>query len=252
MINKKIASEFGIGIILLVAIIMGGSVWLQSRKIVNNQEVSPDKKQSVIVQPVDDLKIDVPSGWKLHKNDVLGIQFIYPEYWGQPKTEPVENITNLNSVTKDYADEENDYYDSVYIRFSPEESDDTWHVPTIKFFGDKYRGEYYGNTNAHEFGYINNIQELKKTGDICSYKVDFNTEYQNTLSESFTTCKNNVKETLIKEKEVFDDGALYSYDLDRYSFFKLHNGFFDNVLIKENLAYVLQTKKLEMNMDASL
>ena len=40
MLNKKIASEIGIGIILLVAIAMGANVWLQSKGKTDQQQIS--------------------------------------------------------------------------------------------------------------------------------------------------------------------------------------------------------------------
>ena len=50
MFNKKIASEVGVGIILLIAIILGGSFWMQSKKIENIKQAPVAAVQKPIEQ----------------------------------------------------------------------------------------------------------------------------------------------------------------------------------------------------------
>ncbi|KKP97389.1 MAG: hypothetical protein UR99_C0013G0001 [Candidatus Moranbacteria bacterium GW2011_GWD2_36_12] len=61
MINRKIASEIAVGIILLIAIVVGGIFWLQNKKVqapviqsspVTTQSVSQTKSNQAPQQPI--------------------------------------------------------------------------------------------------------------------------------------------------------------------------------------------------------
>lgn len=263
MVNKKIISELAVGIVLLVALAVGGIFWLQDKKEtpsvssaseVNNQDQLGDKKDNN--QAIQ----NVPVGWKAYRHEILGIEFIYPESWGKPKTEPRSAITKLDGIADEFDREENANYDSVTIRFAGEDNSSlNFDVPSIRIFGNKYRGEHYPNLQAYEYGYVDNIESLKKSGNICDYKINFETEYKSTLTEIKNSCKDNVKEAIIRDKKFFgewsdEDGTseewyLYSYDVKQLGFVKLQNGFFDNVLAMQVLG---DTPQMEDTADQNV
>ena len=107
MLNKKIASEIAVGIILLVAIVCGVIFWMQGKKIAtNNQQLTIDNKKEVKpiqkggVMCTQDAKLcadgsyvsrtgpnceftacpvsDETVNWKTYKNDKFGFEFKYP------------------------------------------------------------------------------------------------------------------------------------------------------------------------------
>ncbi|EKE19357.1 MAG: hypothetical protein ACD_9C00041G0001 [uncultured bacterium] len=91
---------------------------------------------------------------------------------------------------------------------------------------------------------------MKKGGNICDYKINFETGYKSTLTEIKNSCKDNVKEIIIHDKknvgewvdseysgERIDSGILYFHDyaVKQFGFVKLRNGFFDNALVTQVL-----------------
>lgn len=96
--NKKITTEVAVGIIVIVALIIGAVVWFGS-KSVNNITQTPS-------QTVAQQKTSVPvanennqaSDWQTYRNDKYGFEFQYPKDW---KTEIVaDNIAeDCNSGT---------------------------------------------------------------------------------------------------------------------------------------------------------
>lgn len=67
MNNKKLASEFAIGIILLIVIIIGGIFWVQNKKQemfddaekgIFEQSIKAVEKEESAVQPIEDVKVD--------------------------------------------------------------------------------------------------------------------------------------------------------------------------------------------------
>lgn len=74
--NKKIASEIAIGVILLLAIVIGGIFWLQNKKemsVVQPVVIQP-VQQTPITQPVDEI-----ANWQTYANDTFGFSFKYPK-----------------------------------------------------------------------------------------------------------------------------------------------------------------------------
>jgi len=189
-----------------------------------------------------------PDGWQTYRQDILGIEFCYPPEWGQPKTDPVQNLTKLDGVVDELSkDESNAYNNSVFIGFSNESV--TW--PSLRFFNDKYKGEYYPNISATQYGPTDNISKLKSSGNICDYRIDFHTSYINTLKEIHKDCSNGIKTSLVENYENFDfiKKELYSYHLDAYAYKKFQNGYFDHLLIKYPFEYLSQNKQKLTSLD---
>ncbi|MCX6763760.1 MAG: PsbP-related protein [Candidatus Moranbacteria bacterium] len=61
--NKKIASELAIGILVLIAIVLGIVFWAGGQKV-----------QTPTIK-------DETAGWQTYKNNILGIEFKYPKDW---------------------------------------------------------------------------------------------------------------------------------------------------------------------------
>lgn len=175
--------------------------------------------------------------WNTYRNEVLGIEFQYPTEWGQPRLSPIEYVTDLSTVLKKYKNEgpNNAYSTSMEIRFTAD------NTPRLKFLSQMYPGEYYKNAQTYDMGYIDNISVLKETGNICDYKIHFDHRpiWKNTLEEIFSECNQHVKTYLIKDIEHFDE-IKYTYTLMYAGAIKLHNGFFDTVLVTQNDGIILQ------------
>jgi hypothetical protein len=174
-------------------------------------------------------RVKVPVGWKYYKNDVLGISFYYPPEWGDPYTEPSRTLTDLLKINENYQDTGNDFAFMVKIYFSRE------YRATINICNNKYEGELYPNVFAFRFGPIDNFLEMKKSGDICNYKIKFDRRpsYESTIDEVYSNCSNKVKTYITRNMEIYEHGTLklYNYALQDSSFVKLQNGYFDNVFI---------------------
>lgn len=223
----------------LLVLAFGAAVYLQLRR--SSQMATPDMAPARATPTASPLvaENDAPAnGWAQYEHSVLGIKFRYPEKWGKPYTEPARYITDLSTVVKDYDQEDNSYYNSVYVRFPLE------NTPIIHFFNESYGGNRYYNAEAHKYGYIDNIPELKKTGDICTYKVNFDhtPAWSDTDQEIYATCGDGIKTYLIKNIVQFDQPK-YSYWLNHSAFKKMQNGYFDNVLIDYYIASLWQTDK---------
>ena len=95
--NKKIASEITIGIILLIAIVIGGIFWLQNK---NQAPVAaPVTTQSVpvtqtqITQPATQPVVDETANWQTYTNEEYGFEIRIPKDW---KNYSVDNISRLD------------------------------------------------------------------------------------------------------------------------------------------------------------
>ena len=187
--NKKIKTEIAIGIILIIAFIIGGSIWVNGRKAVAPIASNNSIQKSGISQDKQPLKIlDVPGDWKQYKNDVLGIEFYYPEKWGEPRTEPVPHITSLAHVVDTFTGD-NEYNNNIVISFSGDSS------PWVRIFNERFAVSADEQAYNYYNGIAGNISDMKKSGNACDYKVDFS---------YLTGCNNGIKEMLTQNKEVFN------------------------------------------------
>jgi hypothetical protein len=190
-----------------------------------------------VIKPIQNekqAKTECPENWKQYNHDVIGTKFCYPQKWGEPSTSPMKNVTRISDMEEEFRIQNIYYRNTLDIAFA---ENGEIH---IMLFNDQYKGEHYPNSNAYKYGYIDNIYDLRKSENICSYKIDFDhsPQWQNTMKEIYSECKNSVKTSLTKHKQVFDFGnygTLYTYDLRLLSFKKLTNGYFDNVLISRKI-----------------
>lgn len=84
MVNKKITSEIAVGIVLLLALIIGGAFWMMG----NNKEkkIETPKSNESVTTKNNDQKIDsqksvlsqIDNGWWIHQDKAIGINFNYP------------------------------------------------------------------------------------------------------------------------------------------------------------------------------
>lgn len=181
-------------------------------------------------------------GWELYKQDIIGISFCYPSQWGKPVLKPNNEVTRLDGLLKEYTGD-NLYNNKFSIFFGNSNIE-------MSFFDDLYKGEQYPNSNAYQYGYIDNIPDLKKTKNICDYKLAFDhtPEWQDTIKEIYNECQNTVKVSLSENAQYFDK-VLYSYDLEAYAFKKLQNGYFNNLLISSKIDSAHQIKEKLTTLD---
>lgn len=220
----------------LAVLAIGAIVFLQiSRQRQTRLSDASPQRTTPTVSPLNNQSNTLDKGWGQYEHDVLGIKFQYPEKWGKPYTEPSRYITDLNTVVKEYENEDNTYYNSVYIRFPLE------NTPIIHFFNENYGGNRYYNAEAYKYGYIDNIPELKKTNNICNYKIafDYTPAWSGTMNEIYTDCADGVKTYLVRNIEQFNKPK-YSYWLRHNAFKKAQNSYFDNILIDYYVASLWQ------------
>jgi hypothetical protein len=199
-------------------------------------------------------KLQTISGWKKYSYDTLGFSFDYPPEWNTTNY-PSNEITDLKTLITSGCD---DTYDtdsrchtiniSFNKNFEPGSSNNT--VPIIKIFDNQYEGEKYPNSYATNYGSINNIPVLRQTKNICNYKIDFNTPYQNTMREIYNNCNEGIKTAVVESVENFGGtiGTLYTYTLRYFSYKNLRNGIFDNLLI----SYTLNTSTITLQLKSPI
>ncbi len=110
--NKKIASEIAVGIILLLAIIIGGIFWVQEIKQMQIETATPVVQTSVIqpakqpqAQPVNETM-----NWQTYRNENLDLAFNYPNNWKLSKEKTFfESKTFQIGFATDDGDEVNIY-----------------------------------------------------------------------------------------------------------------------------------------------
>lgn len=210
--------RFVITVLICLVVIATSAVFINTR---------PQPKKNTIPSPVTSRINYIKAGWKHYINDTLGIEFQYPQQWGEVKLGPTENITNLQTVNKDFLeDEDNDYRYMVEIGFS--QNDDI----NLHFINNYFQGSKYPNGYAYLYGPANNFIQLKNTGNICDYHLlfDHRPQYPDIVEEQYNVCENHVKTTLTKDSH-FDSGY-HNYKVSQFYFKKINNGFFDNLLIE--------------------
>ena len=204
-------------IICLLVLILGGLIYLFYPKITG---------QKLIACPIN---------WKNYHNELLGVDFCYNPSWGTPQTEPIENLTNLEEAAdQSSSKEDNGYSNRIVISFDKNRN------VSLNFFNDKYKGEYYPNAGAVQYGYIDNFSKLKSTSNICDYKIDFNTSFFGKLKTVWDNCQNKVKIALVQDKKDYNNKILYEYTLTGKAFYKTQNSFFDNLVATINFGVVNQ------------
>jgi len=231
--NKRLPIQLAVGIIIILALIIGGAFYFTNKKP-QTKELSSNKKfeEKILGQKP---KLNCEKGWKEYYHDVIGIAFCYPEKWGEPYTDshpdsypyryPYSNsdpITRLKDIVSEYDDKNNRYYDSIYIEFDSE-------GPSLHFFGDKYQGEYFANSIPDKLGLVDVVSQLKSSENICAYEIKKWNNDETTI-EIQNECERYVKTALIENKSIYSQN--YEYDLRLYAFKKISNGYFDNILIR--------------------
>ncbi|MEI7891060.1 MAG: hypothetical protein WCI36_03760 [bacterium] len=228
-------------IIVIVAVTVGVIGWMFMKKFQpSDQKVSTNQIQELKNQTTQIAKeipsIEVPAGWKLYKHDVLGIEFIYPASWGEPHTAPLTNITNLQGIESDFEKQNTAYYNNVSISFENN------NIIQLVVFNDKFSGieSPYGDP-------MDNVSDLKKSGNICDYKLGYSNANGDTIHEIVDTCQQGVKDILTEEKQVFDFGdnknkPVYSYAFKNFGYHTLSNGYFNQVLVEADFGAIVQIK----------
>ena len=178
------------------------------------------------------------SDWKVYHNNVLGVEFSYPESWGDPYTSP-DYLTDLNSAFSNYGG--NPHF--IEIRFKT--------VPYsiyITLFDNTVPGDSRGlNSQIINWGYYeDNIADLRKSGNICDYHISYDHGWLDVVTELYNKCDNGIKKTFIERTQHFSlnntPQTLYSYNLDQFTYRQAGNSLFPNVLIKFHYNAVSQQK----------
>lgn len=180
--------------------------------------------------------MQVKSGWKKYRNEILGIEFIYPEKWGEISLSPSNNITDLKTINQDFLDTDDDFRYMVKLKFR-----ENYEI-SVDFINNEYPGEKYPNGLAYKYGPMDNFSKLIDTQDICRYHFSFSNVIDGsnvTYLEKHNKCKDGIKTTLFLN----DPGALksfngryYTYRIEQYFYKRLNNNYFNNLLIKNHIA----------------
>lgn len=251
MEKKILISIFSFAIFFLVTFFffyLKNNADVRQKENVSIDTVEKSEKKFAEVSISDLGDVDCEEGWDKYVQNTIGISFCYPKYWGVPYTEPSQNITELDGIVDKYS-ENDDYYQSIYIRFS--------NIPRLemKIFDEQYPGGHYPNARTYELGYMDNIPTLKHTGDICEYKIEFNKKWEEkgSMNEIYSSCSNDIKEYITENDQYFNFmgvGQKYSYKLNLASYKKLENDFFDNVLIIYSIDDISQIDSRITSLDS--
>jgi hypothetical protein len=77
MMNKNVESEIAIGVILLVAIVVGGIFWFSDENESAIKQILPNKK----TRTEQASEIIINSDWQIYKSSSVGLQFKVPKDW---------------------------------------------------------------------------------------------------------------------------------------------------------------------------
>jgi hypothetical protein len=223
---KKIIILVSLSLLTIITIVLTGIVFSKKTAITKTN-------QTEIKTNTNEVDTKTNPGWKIYRNDVLGIEFQYPQKWGNLTILPVENITDLKTVNKDFLNlEENDLRYMVKISFS-----ENPHI-TFSFINNQFPGYKYPNGFALKYGPMDNFKKLITNKNICDYHFNFknNVDGRNvSFLESDNKCENNIKTTLFFE----NPGAVnqlgdkyFNYQIKQFVYKHLENNFFDNLLIE--------------------
>jgi len=207
--NKKIASEIAVGIIVLFAVIFGGVFWIQGKKSSENiQQLAPTSIQESVKQQeifndnqqqaVQDIAI---SGYKIVQvnNPKVKFSFEVPESWmteirnaGDKTLTPEEK----KSFMVDNIQSDKDYYAKMNLKnietnFNKYQKD---FFPIASVADYKYISYSDTNWQQVDFFVVENIKPLEAINDIKN----------NLCKEPCESC-NTVKNTKIREIEPCTD-----------------------------------------------
>lgn len=246
--NNKIKIETATGIILILAVVIGGIFYLSNKQSINpssgnqlNQRITNETSNNSVQTKTPQLNCQ--KDWEEYHQDTFGIAFCYPIEWGKPTTDPIKNITNISNMKETFETQNIYYENALNINF---EKNNQIH---IRLFNNQYSGKSQRDINEpttyYESGTTDDVVSLRNGGSICNYKIGYNYAWNNemeinpdTLKTIYSDCANGVKVALTENKEFFNFdniGALYTYDLKLLSFKKLTNGYFDNVLASRTI-----------------
>lgn len=225
--------KLSITIILILFLLTGVIIFAINNETIRNKlglekylKINPTTTVSLVPDEAP-LVTECLNGESLYRSDVLGIKFCYPAKWGDAETNPIQYLTSLSESTDAIpTSEDNEYSNSIHLTFSQNKNME------FRFFNEKFNGKYYPNSRALEAGYVDNISELKESGDICDYNINFDGKWEgkNTLKTIWSDCSRGVKNILTKDDQYFTP-ILYVEKLSSHAFEKLENGYFDNLLI---------------------
>lgn len=228
--------------ILILVLFLGAG--LSSFIFLQSKRASEDSKTTQVATKV-------LNGWKLYHNDVLGLEFMYPESWGDPYTDP-DYITSLDKMVA----ERNSGRDSIYGHFIEVRFKNIPYIVYITLFDDVVPGDSRKlNSQIINWGYYeDNIATLRQTGNICDYHISYNHNgWMDVVSEIYNNCNNGIKKSLIERRSDWNQTSLkdvgidYSYFLNYYAYVKAGNTFFPNVLIKYHAKGLGEIKKTPIN-----
>jgi hypothetical protein len=193
------------------------------------------------------------SGWNYYRQDVLGIEFCYPQSWGEPKTDPIEKLTRISQMEKDFKQLNIYYNNAIKIVFDSNSSEIGAGFKEIKFFifNDKYSITDRQSYDYYYDGTAGNVTNLAKNDNVCSYKIEYDDRYnkRGSASDSISTiedsCSNGVKMFLSENREGFS----YTYDLHFFAFKKLKNEYFNNALISYPFDVANQVREKISSLD---
>ena len=157
MINKKISSEIAVGIILLVAIIIGGVFWLQNKAQAPVTAPVTTQPATVAQTPVTQPAVDETANWKTYTNTKYGFELKTPQDW---------EVKNEEKVYYDI--ESTDKIAQKMINFSVQKKNGTVTILTILITPTKNLklcedtpfcspGEYIKQNNEFSFGFSSGL-----------------------------------------------------------------------------------------------
>lgn len=222
-------------VLVLVAVgFVGILISIRSKGKVNQVVTEKVSEKDVNIKKYDNQNL-------IHfRNDILGIEFDYPKVWGEVRTSPSENITNLANINDGYSDgdDTNDNKFMVTLSFSK-----NYNVK-LKLINDSYPGTFYPNGGAYAYGSMDNFKDLVKLRNICDYKLEFNKGIYH-ATETYNQCERGIKESVVLSGQYGSD--FENYDLKRWAYKHLTNGYFDNLLLINQVA-IAQSHDLNKKM----
>lgn len=242
---KKVSKKAKIIIALSLAIVIGltfAVILKIKNSSSNNSTLSKDastEEINVDSQKNSDLlpKLNCQNDWQEYRQNVLGVAFCYPAEWGEPRADPIKNITRISDMKETFAVQNIYYGNALDIVF---EKNSRMH---IRLFNNQYSGKSQRDINEpyvyYESGSTDDVASLKNGGSICDYKIEYDYKYNpemkpGVLTTIYSDCASDTKAALTQNEEFFDFsniGTVFTYDLRLLSFKKLTNGYFDNVLV---------------------
>jgi len=191
--NKNINPTIAIGIILLVAIIVGGEVWISGKKEIPNPTLV---QQNIVVQPSVPAET-VPANWKTFTAKMEGFTIEYPADW---KIEDTSDGNCGHTVLN--GSECRDRYDFIspdgiivrYVIFSDENNDRIGCGAQGECYADNVVGLYKGDVKNLGQVYLAKLNNKNKP-----YTPPFEVYLHKPLSKETTPIigKNKYKDHMI-------------------------------------------------------